>query len=49
MVACNRLGLINKKAKVSVPGGVVEIEICDDAVYMTGGAAITFRGVTDLI
>lgn len=49
VVACNKLGLINKKAEVSVPGGVVEIEICDEAVYMTGSAAITFRGVTDLL
>lgn len=49
VVACNKLGLIDRKAEVSVPGGIVEIEICDDAVYMTGGAIITFKGVTDLI
>lgn len=49
VVACNKLGLTDKKVNVKVPGGNVEIEICDEAVYMIGGASITFRGDTDLI
>ncbi|AJA47943.1 diaminopimelate epimerase [Clostridium pasteurianum DSM 525 = ATCC 6013] len=48
-VACNKLGFTDKKVKVSVPGGNLEVEICDEAVYMIGGAEITFRGETDLI
>lgn len=48
-VAANKLGLTGKKVHVSVPGGIVYVEIEEDGVYMIGDSVITFRGETDLI
>jgi diaminopimelate epimerase len=48
-VACNKLGLTDNKVKVSVPGGIVEIEVLEHGVFMTGDSVISFRGETDLI
>jgi diaminopimelate epimerase len=42
-IACNRLGLTGNKVQVSVPGGIVEVEIKDQVVFMTGDSVISFR------
>lgn len=47
-VACNKLGLVDEKVKVMVPGGVLHIEITDHGVIMTGPAVVSFRGEVDL-
>lgn len=44
VVAANRLGYIDKKAEVQVPGGVITVEIAKDEVLMEGPAEITFEG-----
>jgi diaminopimelate epimerase len=48
-VACDKLGLTGKRVQVSVPGGIVEVEIEKDGVFMIGDSVMTFRGETDLI
>ncbi|MFT5874036.1 MAG: diaminopimelate epimerase [Clostridium sp.] len=44
VVAANRLGYIEAKAMVQVPGGLLNIEIVKEEVLMTGPAEITFEG-----
>lgn len=44
VVVGNKLGLIDHKVKVEVPGGVLQIEITNEGVLMTGPAVITFEG-----
>ncbi len=44
VVAASRLGYIDKKVEVQVPGGVLTVEIVNDKVLMTGPAEITFEG-----
>ncbi|MBU3142253.1 diaminopimelate epimerase [Clostridium sp. CF012] len=44
VVAANRLGYIDEKVEVQVPGGVLTIEIVNDEVLMEGPAEITFDG-----
>lgn len=44
VVVGNKLGLIDYKVKVEVPGGALEIEITNSGVLMTGPAVITFEG-----
>ncbi len=44
VVAANRLGHIDKKVRVQVPGGFLNIEIVEDEVLMTGPAEITYEG-----
>ena len=44
VVAANRLGYIEEKATVQVPGGLLNIEIVKDEVLMTGPAEIVFKG-----
>ncbi|WP_291637329.1 diaminopimelate epimerase [Clostridium sp.] len=44
VVAANRLGYIEAKAMVQVPGGLLNIEIVNEEVLMTGPAEITFEG-----
>jgi diaminopimelate epimerase len=44
VVACNRMGLIDKKVMVKVPGGELVIEITDQGVYMSGPAEVIFQG-----
>ena len=44
VVAANRMGYIEEKATVQVPGGLLNIEIVKDEVLMTGPAEITFEG-----
>lgn len=44
VVVCNKLGLINSKAIVEVPGGELFIELEEDGVFMTGPAVISFTG-----
>lgn len=48
-VICNKLGLTNNKVQVSVPGGMVEVEVSKDGIFMTGNSVISFRGETDLL
>lgn len=48
-VASNKLGYTGKNTDVFVPGGKVHIDICEDGIYMTGDAVVTFRGETELI
>ena len=45
VVAASRLGYIDEKVEVHVPGGVLTIEIVMEEVLMTGPAEITFEGV----
>lgn len=44
VVAASKLGYIDKKATVQVPGGLLNIEIIKDEVLMTGPAEIVFKG-----
>ena len=44
VVVGNKLGLIDNKVKVEVPGGALQIEITNSGVLMTGPAVITFEG-----
>jgi len=44
VVAANRLGYIEEKVDVQVPGGVLTVEIINEEVLMTGPAEITFEG-----
>ncbi len=48
-IACNRLRLTGNKVEVSVPGGIVEVEIKENGVFMTGDSVISFIGETDLV
>lgn len=45
VVAANKLGLIDNKVNVKIPGGELFIEITDDGVLMTGPCKIVFRGI----
>lgn len=48
-VAANKIGLTGKKVKISVPGGVLMVEMKDDnSVFMTGPAVISFKGEYDI-
>jgi len=49
VIACNKLGLTDSKVIVHVPGGIMEIELKDEAVYMTGPAEIVFQGETNTL
>ncbi|MBZ9688025.1 diaminopimelate epimerase [Clostridium estertheticum] len=44
VVAANRLGYVDEKVEVQVPGGILSIEMVNDEVLMTGPAEITFEG-----
>lgn len=44
VVAANRLGYIGEKATVEVPGGILDVEIIEEEVLMTGPAEITYEG-----
>ena len=44
VIAANRLGYIEKKVSVQVPGGLLNIEIVKEEVLMEGPAEITFDG-----
>lgn len=44
VIAANKLRLINTKAEVELPGGVLNIEITQNGVLMTGPAEIVFTG-----
>jgi diaminopimelate epimerase len=44
VVAANKLGYIDPKATVQVPGGLLNIEIVGEEVLMTGPAEIVFKG-----
>lgn len=44
VIAANKLGLINTKAEVELPGGILYIEITHNGVLMTGPAEIVFTG-----
>lgn len=48
VIACNRLGLTSSNVNVSVPGGLLQIEISKDGVFMSGDAAVTFSGETEV-
>jgi diaminopimelate epimerase len=44
VVAANKLGLVDKKVEVIIPGGSLLVEIKNDGVYMTGPAIVSFWG-----
>lgn len=44
VVAANRLGLVDEKVKVWIPGGSLVVELTRDGVLMTGPAVVTFSG-----
>ena len=44
VVAANRLGYTDEKVSVQVPGGLLNIEIVNEEVLMTGPAEITYEG-----
>jgi diaminopimelate epimerase len=46
VVACNNLGLVDKKVLVNIPGGKLTIEIKDEGIMMTGPAVNVFEGET---
>ena len=45
VVAAARRGLTGRRARVNVPGGVLEIDWREDGVWMTGPTAHVFDGV----
>jgi diaminopimelate epimerase len=45
VVAAARRGLTNRRVKVNVPGGVLEIDWREDGVWMTGPTAHVFDGI----
>ncbi len=47
-VAAHRRGLADAKVEVELDGGVLTIELRDSHVFMTGPAALSFRGEIDL-
>jgi len=44
VVAARRLGYVEGKVEVQVPGGILTVEIIKEEVLMTGPAEITFEG-----
>ncbi|MBL4937930.1 diaminopimelate epimerase [Clostridium sp. YIM B02515] len=44
VVAANKLGYVDKKVKVWIPGGSLIVELSDDGVYMSGPAVTVFNG-----
>ncbi|KAJ53419.1 diaminopimelate epimerase [Clostridium tetanomorphum] len=48
VIAANKINLINSKAEVELPGGVLYIEITDAGILMTGPAEIVFTGNIDI-
>lgn len=48
VVAGRELALLDNKVKVHVPGGVLQIELEDNKVFMTGSAEISFEGVCEV-
>ncbi|MDF2883897.1 MAG: dapF [Clostridiaceae bacterium] len=44
VLACSKLGLVDKKVQVELPGGKLIIEITKDGVLMTGPAEVSFEG-----
>lgn len=46
VVACNNLGLVERKVKVYIPGGVLNIEVTNNGIMMTGPAVTVFEGET---
>lgn len=48
VVASNRLGFTDTEVEVQVPGGKLLIEIKEEGVYMTGPAALSFKGEYNL-
>jgi diaminopimelate epimerase len=44
VVAANKLHLTDKKVRVTVPGGNIFVEIKGNNVFMTGPAAVSFKG-----
>lgn len=46
LVAASLNGLASRRASVSLPGGVLEVEWCDDGVVLTGPARRVFDGKT---
>lgn len=48
VVAAHRLGLVGKAVTVQLLGGVLEIEILNDNILMTGPASLVFTGQINL-
>ncbi|MFD3157413.1 diaminopimelate epimerase [Haloimpatiens sp. FM7330] len=48
VAAGNRLGLLNKKVRVYIPGGELIIELKDGDIFMTGSAESVFKGECEI-
>ena len=49
VVASNKLNLVEKKVIVTMSGGALEVEVCNDHnILMVGKANIVFEGKIDL-
>ena len=48
VVVCNKLNLVERSVKVIAPGGVLNIEITQDGVMMTGPAENVFKGEIEI-
>lgn len=44
VVVGNRLGLLERFVRVEVPGGILDVELTDFGVMMTGPAVVSFHG-----
>jgi diaminopimelate epimerase len=44
VVAGNKLGLLERFVRVEVPGGILDVELTDFGVMMTGPAVVSFNG-----
>lgn len=48
VIASNKLGHTKEKVNVKVPGGIMEVEIKKEGVFMTGPAVISFEGKVNI-
>lgn len=48
VVVANKLGLVNNKVTVEIPGGILSVELSEEGVYMTGPAVTSFVGEYNL-
>ncbi|MEG1256323.1 diaminopimelate epimerase [Clostridium sp.] len=49
VVLCNKLHLVDKSVRVTVPGGILRVEITEAGVMMTGNAVNVFTGEINLL
>ncbi|MEW9093678.1 MAG: diaminopimelate epimerase [Clostridiaceae bacterium] len=48
VIAANKVGLVDSRVQVDLPGGVLFIEITSDGIMMTGPAEIIYKGEINL-